>query len=353
MTAASEPTRRARRGHGRPTLHDVAEVAAVTRITVSRFLRQPELVAPDTAERIRDAIAQVGYVPNHQAGQLASGASRIVAALIPNVGHSIFAETIQGLSEGLHDSGYELMLSSTGYSLEREEQQLRALLGWAPAALVVTGRRHTRAALELLRNAQANGTPVIEIWDRRADARQGEGFAQVGFDHAAVGQSMARHLLERGHRAMIYVDSGVAEDYRAHERGKGFAAQARAKGAAVQTLRAATGDAFEAGRHILEALLDAPYSAVAFANDHLACGALMEAQARGIEVPQRLALLGFGDFPIGRQVRPSLSTVRPPTELIGRTAAATVLVAIANATEPQSSALACELIARGSTAAPG
>lgn len=348
-----EAPKRQRRGHGRPTLHDVADAAGVTRITVSRYIRQPELVAGETAERIRAAIEQIGYVPNRQAGQLASGNSRIVAALIPNVGHSIFAETIQGLTEGLLDSGHELLLMSTGYSLEREEQQLRALVGWAPGALIVTGRRHTPGALRLLRDAQAAGTPVVEIWDHPAQAAGDDAFAQIGFDHTAIGRTMARHLLDRGHRSLAYVDSGVAEDYRAHERGEGFAAEVRESGGQVTILPAAKGDAFEAGRRILGGLLRAEttITAAAFSNDNFACGALMEAQAHEIAVPQRLALLGFGDFPIGRQLRPALSTVRPPTAEIGRAAAAAVLSSIGSGDDPESLALACELICRSSTSA--
>ena len=344
-------SRRQRRGHGRPTLQDVAQSAGVTRITVSRYIRRPELVAGETAERIRAAIDATGYVPNHQAGQLASGSSRIVAALIPNVGHSIFAETIQGLTEGLQDSGYELLLSSTGYSLEREEQQLRALLGWAPAALIVTGRRHTPAAARLLRDAHAAGTPVIEIWDQSTGAGERGALARIGFDHQTIGRVMARHLLDLGHRSLAYVDSGVAEDYRARERGEGFAAEVRSRGAELHVVSAATGDAFEAGRALLDPLCDRrpPITAAAFANDHLACGALMEAQARGIAVPQRLALLGFGDFPIGRQLRPALSTVRPPTAEIGRAAAASVLAFLRNGADPESIVLDCELMRRDST----
>ncbi len=346
--------RRQRRGHGRPTLHDVAEAAGVTRITVSRFVREPDKLAPETAARIEAAIRQTGYVPNHQAGHLASGTSRLVAALIPNVGHSIFAETIQGLTEGLRDSGHELLLFATGYSMEREEAQLRALLGWAPGALIVTGRHHTPAALVMMQDRQMSGTPVIEIWDHSNAALKngGHGFAQIGFDHIAIGRSMARHLLERGHTALAYVDSGVAEDFRAHERGQGFVDEARSAGATVKTLRAATGDAFEAGRGVLDQLTAAkkrPTTAVTFANDHLACGALMEAQARGIDVPGALAMLGFGDFPIGRQLRPGLSTVRPPRIEIGRAAAAAALKAMAEGAVPDSQAMPCELIARGST----
>lgn len=351
LTNPDDPlAKRTRRGHGRPTLHDVAQLAGVTRITVSRFLRNPSLVAAETATRIRDAVARTGYTPNHQAGQLASGRSLIVAALIPNVGHSIFAETIQGLAEGLQGSGRELLLASTGYSTEREEQQLRTLLGWSPAAVIVTGRHHTPAAQALLRDSAASGTPVVEIWDHQDDAT----FAQIGFDHAAVGRAMAAHLIERGHRRLAYVDSGVAEDFRAHERGAAFAAAARASGASVRLLTATTGDAFDAGREVFARLHEGgardAVSAAAFANDHIACGALMQAQADGVVVPAHFSLIGFGDFPLGRQLRPGLTTIRPPRYEIGHAAAQAVLAAIDGAAPVVGRALPWALIERDSSA---
>jgi LacI family gluconate utilization system Gnt-I transcriptional repressor len=344
---------RQRRGHGRVTLEDVAQVAGVTSITVSRFLRAPEVVAPATAERIRAALADTGYVPNKQAGQLASGRGNIVAALIPSIANSIFAETVQGLSDALQAAGHELLLAPTGYSLEREEEQVRAVLGWSPSALAVTGRRHSPGALAMLRGAQAAGMPIVELWDRHDDTEAG-GFAQVGFDHAEVGAAMAQHLLGLGHRHLAYVDSGVDEDFRAHERGAGFAEAARAAGAQVRVLKAAPGDAFDAGRAALHTLLAggaqaAATTAAAFANDHLASGALLEAAARGIAVPQRLAVLGFGDFPIGRQLAPTLSTVRPPRYEIGREAGALLIAALQQQQPPEHRALPWTLIPRAST----
>lgn len=350
----SESTKRPRRGHGRPTLRDVADAAGVTRITISRYIRQPSLVADATALRIRKAIEQTGYVPNQQAGQLASGASHLVAALIPNVGHSIFAETIQGLTEGLRESAYELLLLSTGYSQVREEEQLRVLIGWAPAAIVVTGRHHTLGATRLLKDAQATGIPVVEIWDHPTAVADSGGFAQIGFDHFAVGGAMARHLLDRGHTSLAYVNSGVAEDFRANERGEGFRAEVQDHGAHAMVLRAATGDAFDAGRAVLADILSAKgmrVTAAAFATDHLACGAMMQASRQGIAVPSQLALLGFGDFPLSRQLEPSLSTVRPPTADIGRVAAQAILQSLADGPEPTSSRLLYRLIERDSTTA--
>jgi len=332
-TSPLRKTRSARRGLGRATLADVARAAGVTAITVSRYLREPQRVSLQTAQRIAQALSATGYVPNKQAGALASagsGASRMVAALIPNIANSIFAETVQGLADALQGSGCELLLGSTDYSVEREEAQLRALMGWFPSAIVVTGRRHTDAARALLQQARARGTPVIEIWDQHAAS---DGFTQIGFDHAAVGRAMAAHLIERGHHRLAYLDSGVAEDFRAHERGEGFLAQARHQRVAARRLAAPrTGDAMQSGREALALLLDAAggpaFGAVACANDHLACGVLLGAQAVGLVVPREIALLGFGDFAFGRQLEPALSTVQVPRHEIGQAAGRALLAAL-------------------------
>lgn len=353
--ATPSATRRSRRGHGRTTLADVALQAQVTKITVSRFLREPGKVAPETAQRIRQALVRTGYTPNKQAGLLASGRSGMVAALVPNLSHSIFGETVQTLSEALQPAGLELLLAATGYSQAREEEQLRAVLAWAPAAIVVTGRRHTAGTMRLLRAAAQAGTPVLEMWDHHPGARAP--FAQIGFDHVAVGQALAQHLLAQGHRQLAYLDSAVAEDFRAHERGAGFAQAVRAAGMGLQRLQADPGDPFDAGRAALgqinrrRAGTRSParlVSAVACANDQLACGLMMQALDLGLRLPDELSVLGFGDFPIGRQLRPALSTVQPPSQAIGQATAHAVLKALQQGSAPISVALPWKLIVRGS-----
>jgi LacI family gluconate utilization system Gnt-I transcriptional repressor len=265
----------------------------------------------------------------------------VVAVLLPNLANPIFAETAQGLAETVQSAGFELLMTSTSYSLEREEGQLRAVLGWRPAAVIVTGRRHSAESLALWSGARRSGTPVVEIWDCPDDTRHPPvaarkpasataRFVQVGLDHTAIGQAMAQHLLDTGPRHMACVDSGVAEDYRAHERGQAFALAARQAGAQVAQLTAQAGDPFDAGRQALSTLLDsagphADVTAAAFANDQLASGALLEAVERGVPVPQRLAPLGFGDFAWSRQLRPSLSSVWLPRVDICQLAAQAVL----------------------------
>lgn len=334
-------------------MDDVAAMAEVTKITVSRYLREPQKVAAATGERIRAALEATGYVPNRQAGLLASGRSNIVAALIPNLSHSIFGETVQALSEGLQGAGFELLLASTGYALDREEDQLRTLLAWAPSALVVTGRHHSDAAQQMLLAAHRAGTPVVEIWDYHQEAESP--FTQVGFDHREVGKTMAAHLIDSGCRRLAYLDSGVDTDFRAHERGAGFAAEARRRRVKCQTIRAVVGDPFDAGRaamHTLAGPSVAPAErpeAVACANDHLACGLMMEALAHGLSVPQDIAVLGFGDFPVGRQLQPALSTVHPPSQEIGRVTAEILTRTLVTGLKSRGASLSWQLKVRAST----
>lgn len=278
-------------------------------MTVSRYLRRREAVAPATAARIDAALERTGYTPNKHAGMLASGRSSIVAAIVPSIANSNFSVTLQGLSHTLQHAGMELLLASTDYSLAREEQQLRAVLGWSPSALVVTGGRHSSGARALMCQAQATGMPVLQMWDHNPRDKQ---FVQVGFSHTAVGRLMAQHLLQRGYRDLAYVDSGVSQDFRAHQRARAFAAQAGMAGLRCRIFAAPKLDAMAAGRAVFTEILRAGLpSAVAFASDNLAAGAILSARNLGISIPKPLAFLAFGDQPIAAQLDLSTVSVAP------------------------------------------
>jgi LacI family transcriptional regulator, gluconate utilization system Gnt-I transcriptional repressor len=307
---------RQRKTHGRITLADVARHAGVTTMTVSRTLREPHRVTAETAERVTAALKHTGYAPNKSAGLLASGRSRIVAAIIPNIANSIFAETIQGLTEALQADGYELLLAATGYSLAREEDQIRAVLGWAPSALIVTGRHHTEGALALMRRAQLDGVPVIEMWDQSSRATQ---FIQVGFNHRKAGKAMLDHLTHCGYRDLVYVGSGVVGDLRAKERQDGFLTAARKAGCGARLVTAPAEEPMAAGRKVLQQLISqsALPQAIAFSNDYFAAGACLQAAQQGIKIPAQLGIMGFGDMTIAGQLAGGISTLAVPRFGIG------------------------------------
>jgi len=295
-------------------------------MTVSRFLRSPERVARETADKIRAALERTGYTPNKHAGMLAGRRSSVVAVIVPSIASATFSGTVQALSDGLQSHELELLLSATNYEPQREEQQIRAVLAWSPSALVVTGRTRTPAAIGLLRQARASGMPVVQIWD--FDARASD-FVQIGFNHTRVGELMARHLLARGHGDMVYVDNSDPHDLRAHERGKAFARVARKAQARVRVVNMPRLEPMEAGRVVFQQLLaEGLPRAMAFASDFPAAGAWLAARDASIAVPGQLAMLGFGDYPIASQLGAGLTTVSVDRQSLGTICAQQVLAMV-------------------------
>src|SRR4030088_2043864 len=126
--------------HSAPTLSAVARLAGVSSITVSRVVRLPDLVAPETRGRVEAAMRELGYVPNQSAGALASGArTRSVGVLVPTIANSIFADTVQGLSDELEPRGYAVILAQSRYDAAREDHMLAALLSRRPEAIIMVG----------------------------------------------------------------------------------------------------------------------------------------------------------------------------------------------------------------------
>ena len=349
MTKMSEekPLRK-RRGSGRATIHDVARLAQVGSITVSRYFSEPGRVAAARSARIAQAVEELGYVPNMVAGGLASSHGRVVGMVIPNISGPIFASTIQSFSDTLLQHGYQLLLASSYFSAAQEESAVRAFLGWKPAALVVTGRFHSRATDRLLQDA---GIPVVETWDYRPRRKP----IQVGFSNQAVGAQAARYLLAKGYKRIAFVQNSVAGDLSAVDRSDGYAAVLREHGLTPRIYVPTEEAPFDAGRQAIEALAlkggKNAADAIVFANDNLAAGALLAGQRAGLAMPGQCAIVGFGDYPFSALLLPSLTTIRPPGREIGEIAALRILERLGVVASTQASRLnllTCELIERES-----
>jgi LacI family gluconate utilization system Gnt-I transcriptional repressor len=296
------------------TLHDVAREAGVSLITASRALGNPTLVSKATIERVQAAVGRTGYIPNLLAGGLKSRRSMTVAGLVPIISVPQFLPTVQALTEELDAAGYQLILGQSGYDHAREEKLIAAMMGRRPDGVVVTGLVHSARAREQLRSL---GIPVVETWDlseRPVDMA-------VGFSHLKVGSAVGGFFLSRGWQRM-----GIAtgDDHRALQRRDGFLA---AVGRPVPTATVPAPSSLALGRQALGELLaqEPRLQAVCCSSDGLAQGVLIEAQARGLRVPQDLAVCGFGDADFAAHLRPSLTTVQVDGRQIGRLAARLVL----------------------------
>ena len=310
--------RSSRRGSGGITLADVARLAGVSAITVSRALNTPDRVAPETLAQVRGAVARTGYVPNLLAGGLASNRSRLVAALVPTIAGSVFLDTVQALTETLADAGCQLMLGQAGYSGAREEALIDAIVGRRPDGIVLIGLLRSP---EGRRRLLAAGIPVVETWDLSPTPID----MLVGFSHEKVGASVAEYLHGKGYRRPAVVS---ASDHRASLRLAGFRERMRGLGvAAVPSRMTPAPSTLGNGRSALtELLAESPQmDAVYCSSDVLAQGVLIEAHARGLRVPQDLAVIGFGDLGFAAHLHPALSTVHIDGEAIGRQAARFIL----------------------------
>lgn len=295
----------------KPTMRDVARIAGVSTMTVSRVLAQPEIVAKATRDRVQAAITKLGYVPDMIASSLSSQKSGFIAAIVPTLNNINFAETAGGLSDTLKMAGFQLLIGYTNYQIKEEESLVRTMLARRPEGIVLTGGHHTKATQQLLLAADI---PVIEIWDL---PKQPIGHA-VGFSNLDVGMAMTSQLVERGYRRIAFLGSPESEpgfrDFRGGERLEGY--KRSLKQANLPTdlvIRHGSGPvSFSHGAESLAALLKQrnDIDAVFAVSDLSAVGAVMECQRRGIKVPDDLAIAGFGDFEIGSQIIPSLTTVQ-------------------------------------------
>ena len=296
-----------------PTLADIAAEVGVTKITVSRALNSPDQLAPATLEKIRAVIKRLGYTPNLLAGSLSSNRSKLIVALVPSISGAMFTATMLQVAEHMQVHGFQLLIGQAGYDDAREDALLEAVIGRRPDGIILTGIVHSTQARQKLRAARS---PVVETWDLTPKPID----MLVGFSHPAIGGAAAEYLWQRGCRRPAIISP---DDRRARLRAEAFAAFYAAKKITVPNVEAPAPTPMGDGRSGLAALLhDHPrIDGVFCGSDNLALGALIEAKARSISVPQQLKVIGYGDQSYGKDADPPLTSVRIDGAAIGRIAA--------------------------------
>lgn len=300
-------------GARRFRMEDVAAMAGVSQMTVSRALRTPDKVAPQTMAKIQAAISELDYVPDLLAGGLAARRSGLIGAVVPTFENAIFAETIAGLTECVEAAGFSILLGASSYCAADEERLLRTILGRRPDGLVLTGTLHTPRARRLLGNA---GIPIVETWEMPAEPVD----MAVGFGNEEAGYAMTAALRGYGYRRIVFVGPDDFEDRRGLQRRAGYR-RALAEGGAEPreiVIRHKT-PGIEAGPALTEELLNRfpEADAVFCSQDAIAAGIVFAARRHGLDVPGRLAVAGFGDFAIAQPSGLDLTTVRIAGRLIG------------------------------------
>ena len=329
------------------TLSDVAALADVSPITVSRALRDPEKVSPDARARITRAIAQLGYVPNPAARALASGRTDVVGVIIPSVSNNVFADVLRGIYDGLQDSPLGVQLGTTRYSPSTEEQLVRVFLSQQPAGLIVAGHDQSPAARALLQGADCPVVQIMEVGPQPIDL-------VVGLSHYQAARDGAQHLLDMGYRAPAFL--GAQMDPRSQRRLAGFrdCLIAAGMGADDPVVTTPEPSSVSLGCRLFADLIAArpQTDAVLCNNDDLALGVLFEAQRRNIRIPDRLGICGFNDHEMMSAAEPPLTSVETDRYEMGRAAIRQIRDRLAGRGHPRGHAvdLGYRLVPRASTA---
>ena len=310
-------------GHARVTMQAVGRMAGVSQVTVSRALSDPEKVSPETLRRIREAIEITGFVPNAVAGALASNRSKLISALVPSITNITYTAFIEEFSDRMREHGYQVLLSGYGFDQEEEQAAISSHLSRRPDAMLLTGINHTPPARRMLLGADI---PVVEIWDLSESPID----LCVGFSHQDAGREVAEFAIGARYDHACCIS---ANDDRALRRANAFAESfERKSGNTVGMVTLPSQASLAGGRKALAQLLKKPsekLGVVFCSSDLIAQGVLIEAQTRGLRIPQDLAVIGFGDQDFAAHLEPALTSVRVDRAKMGQDAADALLDRIA------------------------
>lgn len=330
--------------HRRPrvTIVDLARRAGVSPATVSNVLGGRKRVRPDYARRVREAVAELGYVTDRAGSFLRSGRSRIVGTIIPSLENPFFTSIVAAIERACQADDHELIVASANGDDAIEKARLSALLSWRPAGFILIPNSLAFPARELI---EQSGIPYI-VADRAIGGITAD---IIESDNVAAGRLAAEHLVGLGHRDIAVCASSLSIQ-NIRERAEGVRRVLKEAGLPEARL-------FEMGlegnlAERMPAWVAERVRASAFIalTNFATLGMLGALTRQGLAVPDDVSLVGFDDYAWMQVASPSITAVRQPVERIGRMAWDRLKARIdGEAGEPRHFRLPVDLILRDST----
>lgn len=328
-------------------MRSVAKHANVSIATVSRTINRVPTVNPKMAKRVREAIHELGYVPNTQARALGSGRSRLFGLVISEITNPFFLELIQGFEDVAVESGYEILISSTNYEPKRMELCIRRMLERKAEGVAVMTFGIAQPLIEEL--AERN-IPLVFV-DVGSD-RPKVSLLKVDY-HQGIRQGV-QHLAALGHRNIGFI-SGPPKLHSAQSRASAFSLSLSECGIKLNREWMIEGDhTMEGGIRAMEKILASAKrpTAIMCSNDLTALGVLHRAYRVGMRAPEDLSVIGFDDIHMARVMIPPLTSIQMSRLELAK-AAVTALRAHVEGTEPQREyQINTQLVVRESTGFP-
>jgi len=336
------------------TIAHIAERAGVSKATVSRVLNnRPEGVGAETRARIQKILSETGFQPSGVARGLATGKSRSIGLIIPDITNPFHPLLVRGVEEVLSRSGYSLFLCNSACDIVKEKEYVRILMEKGVDGVILnSSESDCDCQLELL---DARGVPVV-LLDRIIDGDSPR--VGVFVDNREGARQAAAHLLSRETSSLVFLN-GPVDLSQSVLRLAGIEDVLSEKGLSPPVLRVLNGDySIDSGFRLTSELLDQgppgkpPFNALFACNDLMAVGALRALKQRGIAVPEQVEVIGFDDIELAHLVEPPLSTVAQPALEMGARSAELLLRLIDGTTPPpQTAIMKPKLVLRGTTRA--
>ncbi|WP_454086201.1 LacI family DNA-binding transcriptional regulator [Georgenia sp. Marseille-Q6866] len=329
------------------TMRDVADLAGVSVKTVSNVLNDYPYIRPATRDRVLEAVDRLGYRLNTSARNLRRGRTGLISLALPQLALPYFAELADEIIDAAEDHGLRVLIERTGAVLEREREVLRDSARMGDGLILNPlglGQEHEP---EL-----PDDVPLVLLGERLFSER----FDHVTMQNVAAARAATTFLLERGRRrvAVLGVHPGEAvgsaalrlRGYLAALEDAGITPDSRLQGEATFWHR-------DTGARAMAQVLDAGVrpDAVLALNDALALGALHELRARGVTVPDDVAVVGWDDIEEAQYATPSLTTVDAGRRSIAEAAVERLVARIADPGRPtELLEMPYRIVERGSTA---
>jgi LacI family transcriptional regulator len=335
------------------SITEVARLAGVSTATASRVVSDSDYpVSAATRERVLEAARTLDYVPNALARGLLKSRIPVVAVIVHDITDPYFAEVVRGVEDAASVDGYLVITCSSERDPERERSYVRLLRSMQAAAVVFAGSGLDDPAVNVeierhLAAMRADGAAVVHL------SPHANGEPEVGVDNEGGIATLIVALAELGHRRIGFL-AGPSSLFVARDRLAGYRRGLVEAGIEFEPgLVVRTSFDREGGALGVDTLLtgDAPFTAVACANDLLALGALERFAELGIAVPGEVSVAGFDDITIAAMTAPALSTVRLPLRELGRRGYAHA-GAVLTGDDLPAETLPTELVLRASTAPP-
>ncbi|MGR5206211.1 substrate-binding domain-containing protein [Vibrio sp. PID23_8] len=298
----------------RPTLQDIADRVGVTKMTVSRFLRDPSKVSEAVGVQIDEVVKELGYVPNRAPDILSKAKSYSIGVLLPSLTNQVFDEVLRGIEGVIEPNGYQAMIAHYGYGKHVEEKRIETLLGYNVDGIILSESYHTERSKKIL---NASGIPIVEIMDSISQPLQ----QAVGFDNIKASQNATRELINRGRKRIAYLAARM--DERTKQKIKGYEQVMVAQDLKPLVITTMESSSYTLGATLMKNMLaeHPEVDGIICTNDDIAIGALYECQRQNVGVPKDVSIVGFHGHNISSVIKPTLATVITPREEIGKIAA--------------------------------